>query len=71
MAAEGEQVDVGGCVGKIIQITEDRVYVKGVYHYTDGYKESWRCVYDLKLFETAPLHENGVWDASELDGEWC
>ena len=66
-----DQVDVGGCTGRIHKMTEDKVYVAGVYHYSDTMKEPWMCVYDRVDFEKLPRYGAGLIDATELDGEWC
>jgi hypothetical protein len=65
-----DMVDVGGCTGRITKLTEDKVYVDGVYHYSEEYKEPWTCVYNRVDFEEVPRYGNGEWDASDLDGKW-
>jgi hypothetical protein len=69
------RIYVGGCTGKIKNITEDAVYVSGVYFYAeDGFAESWTFKYNKGKFSKIDkiwhTNEKGdIWDAQELEVE--
>jgi hypothetical protein len=69
-----DRVQVGGCCGKIREVTMDTVIVNGMYTYTDGgdepgtrFSESWEFTYDRRVFACARWSfKDNWWDAQSI-----
>jgi len=48
----GQLIDTGSCVGKITDITDTLISVRGVYHYENGEREEWSCNYKLEEIQS-------------------
>jgi len=66
--AVNDEVNVGGCVGIICDITNDIVKVKGKYYYVGNVIEHWCFAYKLNIFNQAEWNkEYNEWNA-DRDG---
>ena len=68
MLSLDQRVEVGGCVGKVSELTETEVVVRGTYYYVGGPSEPWRFVYDRRVFEKDSKwnEEFEQWDAQDI-----
>lgn len=62
-----QKVWVGGCMGRVVKITDDQISVAGTYHYTGGGQESWCLVYETNQFATDKWQKNGWRNAWNLE----
>ena len=73
--ALGQTVSVGGCGGKITEITETHVFVEGYYTYSNGsdndpgYTEHWRFSYALEDIAKVNVLPRHVWYPKEAGGK--